>query len=241
MSLDDWIMSENRPRVLIIEDDPPIRRFLHVSLSGHNYEVMDAQTGKEGLMQATQQPPEVVILDLGLPDMDGVEVICQLRDWSAVPIIVVSARGQEKDKVAALDAGADDYLTKPFSMGELLARLRVAMRHTAMVVDKSQTTSQFVLGDLRVDLALRHVFVGDKEIHLTPHEYRLLTILVQHAGKVLTHQFLLKEIWGPSEVDQTHYLRIFMANLRRKIEQDPAQPRYLLTEQGVGYRLMDEL
>jgi two-component system KDP operon response regulator KdpE len=241
MSLDDWIMSQNQPRILIIEDDPPIRRFLHVSLSGHNYEVMDAQTGKEGLMQATQQPPDVVILDLGLPDMDGVEVIRQLRQWSTVPIIVVSARGQEKDKVAALDAGADDYLTKPFSIGELLARLRVAMRHSAMVVDKSQPTSQFILGDLKVDLALRRVFVGDKEIHLTPHEYRLLTILVQHAGKVLTHQFLLKEIWGPSDVDQTHYLRIFMANLRRKIEQDPAQPRYLLTEQGVGYRLIDEL
>jgi two-component system KDP operon response regulator KdpE len=240
MSLDEWTMSENRPRILIIEDDPPIRRFLHVSLSGHNYEVMDAQTGKEGLMQATQQPPEVVILDLGLPDMDGVEVIRQLRDWLAVPIIVVSARGQEKDKVAALDAGADDYLTKPFSIGELLARLRVAMRHSAVIKNDSQATSQFVIGDLRVDLALRRVFVGDNEIHLTPHEYRLLAILTQHAGKVLTHQFLLKEIWGPSEVDQTHYLRIFMANLRRKIERDSAQPRYLLTEQGVGYRLTDE-
>jgi two-component system KDP operon response regulator KdpE len=234
-------MSENRPGILIIEDDPAIRRFLRVSLSGHNYEVMDAQTGKEGLMQATQQPPEVVILDLGLPDMDGVEVIRQLREWSTVPIIVISARGQEKEKVAALDVGADDYLTKPFGIGELLARLRVAMRHSNMIRDDSQATSQFVLGDLRVDLALRRVFVGENEIHLTPHEYRLLTILVQHAGKVLTHQFLLKEIWGPCDVDQTHYLRIFMANLRRKIEQDPTQPRYLLTEQGVGYRLIDEL
>ncbi len=233
-------MSENRPKILIIEDDPPIRRFLHVSLSSHSYEVMDAQTGKDGLMQAIQQPPEVVILDLGLPDMEGVEVIRQLRDWSAVPIIVVSARGQEKDKVTALDAGADDYLTKPFSIGELLARLRVAMRHSAVIKNGSQAISQFVIGDLRVDLALRRVFVGDNEIHLTPHEYRLLTILVQHVGKVLTHQFLLKEIWGPSDVDQTHYLRIFMANLRRKIERDPAQPRYLLTEQGVGYRLADE-
>ena len=234
-------MSENRPIILIVEDDPPIRRFLHVSLSSHNYEVIDAETGKDGLMQAMQHPPEVVILDLGLPDIDGVEVIRQLREWSSMPIIVVSARGQEKDKVAALDAGADDYLTKPFSIGELLARLRVAMRHSAMIKDDSQATSQFVIGDLKVDLALRRVFVGDNEIHLTPLEYRLLTILVQHAGKVLTHQFLLKEIWGPSDVDQTHYLRIFMANLRRKIERDPAQPRYLLTEQGVGYRLIDDL
>ena len=233
-------MSENHPRILIIEDDPPIRRSLHVSLSSHNYEVMDAETGKDGLMQAIQQPPEVVILDLGLPDMEGVEVIRQLRDWSSIPIIIVSARGQEKDKVAALDAGADDYLTKPFGIGELLARMRVAMRHAAMIKNDSQATSQFVIGDLKVDLALRWVFVGDNEIHLTPLEYRLLTILVQHAGKVLTHQFLLKEIWGPSDVNQAHYLRIFMANLRRKIERDPAQPRYLLTEQGVGYRLTDE-
>ena len=234
-------MTENRPRILIIEDDPPIRRFLNVSLSSHNYEVIDAETGKEGLMQAAQQPPEVVILDLGLPDMDGIEVIRQLRDWSSIPIIIVSARGQEKDKVAALDAGADDYLTKPFSMGELLARLRVAMRHSAVIKDDSQTASQFVIGDFKVDLALRRVFVGKNEIHLTPLEYRLLTIMVQYAGKVLTHQFLLKEIWGPSDVNQTHYLRIFMGNLRRKIELDPAQPRYLLTEQGVGYRLIDEL
>jgi len=234
-------MAENCPRILIIEDDPPIRRFLHVSLSSHNYEVIDAETGKEGLMQAAQQPPEVVILDLGLPDMDGIEVIRQLRDWSSIPIIIVSARGQEKDKVAALDAGADDYLTKPFSMGELLARLRVAMRHSAVIKDDSQTASQFVIGDFKVDLALRRVFVGKNEIHLTPLEYRLLTIMVQYAGKVLTHQFLLKEIWGPSDVNQTHYLRIFMGNLRRKIELDPAQPRYLLTEQGVGYRLIDEL
>jgi len=240
MLSDDQIMSENRPIILIIEDDPPIRRFLHVSLSSYNYNVIDAQTGKEGLIQAAQQMPEVIILDLGLPDMDGIEVILQLRDWSSIPIIIVSARGQEKDKVTALDAGADDYLTKPFGIGELLARLRVAMRHSAVIKNDSQATSQFVIGDLKVDLALRRVFVGDNEIHLTPLEYRLLTILVQHAGKVLTHQFLLKEIWGPSDIDQTHYLRIFMANLRRKIETDPAQPRYLLTEQGVGYRLTDE-
>lgn len=233
-------MSQDRPKILVIEDDPAIRRFLHVSLTSHDYQVIDAQTGKDGLMQATQQPPDVIILDLGLPDMEGTDVIRQLRDWSAVPIVIVSARGQEKDKVLALDAGADDYLTKPFGISELLARLRVAIRHTAMLQSDSSTASLFVVGDLKVDLALRRVFVGKNEIHLTPLEYRLLAVLVKHAGKVLTHQFLLKEIWGPSDVDQTHYLRIFMANLRRKIEKDPAQPRYLLTEQAVGYRLTDE-
>lgn len=233
-------MNENRPRILVIEDDRQIRRFLTVSLSNRDYEVTEAETGKEGLLQAMQQPPDAVILDIGLPDMEGIEVIRQLRDWSSMPIIIVSARGQEKDKVAALDAGADDYLTKPFGIGELLARLRVAMRHSAMIKD-NKTTSLFSVGDLEVDLALRRVKVGTEEIHLTPIEYRLLAILVQHAGKVLTHQFLLKEIWGPSDVDQTHYLRIFMANLRRKIEHDPAQPKYLLTEQGVGYRLIEEM
>lgn len=233
-------MSENHPRILVIEDDRQIRRFLTVSLSNRDYEVTEAETGKEGLLQAMQQPPDAVILDLGLPDMEGIEVIRQLRDWSSTPIIIVSARGQEKDKVTALDAGADDYLTKPFGIGELLARLRVAMRHSAMIKN-NKTTSQFSVGDLEVDLALRRVKVGTEEVHLTPIEYRLLAILVQHAGKVLTHQFLLKGIWGPSDVDQTHYLRIFMANLRRKIELDPAQPKYLLTEQGVGYRLLEEM
>lgn len=230
----------SQPRILVIEDDPAIRRFLNVSLSSHDYQVTDAKTGKEGLMQAIQQPPDVIILDLGLPDIEGIEVIRQLRDWSSIPIIIVSARGQEKDKVLALDAGADDYVTKPFGISELLARLRVAMRHSTMIKSDTSADSLFIVGDLKVDLALRRVFVKDKEIHLTPLEYRLLATLVKHAGKVLTHQFLLKEIWGPSDVDQTHYLRIFMANLRRKIECDPAQPRYLLTEQAVGYRLTDE-
>lgn len=233
-------MNETRPRILVIEDDRQIRRFLTVSLSSHDYEVTEAETGKEGLLQAMQQPPDAVILDIGLPDIEGIEVIRQLRDWSSTPIIIVSARGQEKDKVDALDAGADDYLTKPFGIGELLARLRVAMRHSAIIKD-NKTTSQFNVGDLEVDLALRRVKVGTEEVHLTPIEYRLMAILVQHAGKVLTHQFLLKEIWGPSDVNQTHYLRIFMANLRRKIEHNPAQPKYLLTEQGVGYRLIEEI
>jgi two-component system KDP operon response regulator KdpE len=232
-------MSESRPLILVIEDDPPIRRFLRASLSSHDFEVQEASTGKEALMLATQRPPDLVVLDLGLPDMDGIEVISRLRDWTAVPIIIVSARGQEKDKVAALDAGADDYLTKPFGVGELLARMRVALRHAATVAGgKERESTQFAVGELKMDLAARLVFVGERKIHLTPIEYKLLATLVHHAGKVLTHRFLLKEVWGPPYVDQSHYLRIFMANLRRKIEADPARPRYLLTEQGVGYRLL---
>jgi two-component system KDP operon response regulator KdpE len=234
-------MSEHRPLILVIEDDPPIRRFLRASLSSHDCEVAEATTGKEALMLATQQPPDLVILDLGLPDMDGLEIIHRLRDWTSVPIIIVSARGQEKDKVAALDAGADDYLTKPFGAGELLARIRVALRHSSAIAgDTPQEMKQFSVGDLTVDLAGRRVLVRGHEVHLTPIEYKLLTTLVRHAGKVLTHRFLLKEVWGPPYVEQTHYLRIFMANLRRKIEADPARPRYLLTEQGVGYHLSEE-
>jgi two-component system KDP operon response regulator KdpE len=230
----------DHPIILVIEDDPPIRRFLRASLVNCDYAVVEAGTGKEGLALALQRPPELVILDLGLPDMDGLEAIRRLRDWTSVPIVIVSARGQEKDKVAALDAGADDYLTKPFGVGELLARMRVAMRHAATIAAKGQETAQFAVGELNVDLAARRVQMGSAEVHLTPIEYRLLTTLVKYAGKVLTHRFLLKEVWGPPYVDQTHYLRIFMANLRRKLEADPARPRYLLTEQGVGYRLADE-
>jgi two-component system KDP operon response regulator KdpE len=234
-------MTPDRPVILVIEDDPPIRRFLRASLASRDYEVVEAAAGKEALMLAAQQPPDLVILDLGLPDMDGLEVIRRLRDWTAVPIVIVSARGQEKDKVAALDAGADDYLTKPFGVGELLARMRVALRHAATLAHgEGQESSQFAVGELNVDLAARRVFVGQREVHLTPIEYRLLTTLARHAGKVLTHRFLMKEVWGPPYVEQTHYLRIFMANLRRKIEADPARPRYLVTEQGVGYRLAGE-
>jgi two-component system KDP operon response regulator KdpE len=232
-------MSENRARILVIEDDPPIRRFLRASLANHEYDVVEASTGQEALVLASQRPPDLIILDLGLPDMDGIEVIRRLRDWSQSPIVIVSARGQEKDKVAALDAGADDYLTKPFGVGELLARMRVAMRHAA-TAGGQEAAAKFAVGELKVDLAGRRVFVGEKEVHLTPIEYRLLTTLAHHAGKVLTHRFLLREVWGPPYVEQTHYLRIFMANLRRKIETDPARPRYLLTEQGIGYRLAEQ-
>jgi two-component system KDP operon response regulator KdpE len=228
----------NSALVLLVEDELPIRRFLRSALSAEGYRLAEAEEGRQALRLAVQQPPDLVLLDLGLPDMDGQEVLLQLREWLHAPIVVLSARGQEKDKVAALDAGADDYLTKPFSTGELLARIRVALRHAARAGEQESPT--FVLDELQVDLAARRVEVRGAEVRLTPLEYKLLTTLVRHAGKVLTHRFLLKEVWGPQQSDETHYLRVFMANLRRKIEADPAAPRYLLTEQGVGYRLAAE-
>ncbi len=232
-------MTDTEPLILLIEDEPPVHKFLGASLPAHGFRLLGAETGKDGLARAADYNPDVVLLDLGLPDLDGLEVTRRLREWSNVPIIVLSARGQEKDKIAALDAGADDYLTKPFSTGELLARIRVAIRHTARLADNSPQPT-FIVGDLRVDLAGRHVFVGDTEVHLTPIEYKLLTVLVRYAGKVLTHQALLKEVWGPHHTQDTHYLRVHMAQLRRKIEPDPAQPRYLLTETGIGYRFADQ-
>jgi two-component system KDP operon response regulator KdpE len=226
---------------LVIEDEPPIRRFLRASLSGEGYRLAEAETGQQSLSMAATQPPDLVILDLGLPDMDGLQIIEELRRWSQMPIIILSARGQEKDKVIALDRGADDYLSKPFGMGELLARIRVALRHQARISGPSAgAATRFSVGDLTVDLEARRVFMHGQEVHLTPIEYRLLTTFVQHAGKVLTHRFLLKEVWGPGHTEETHYLRVFTANLRRKLEADPARPRYLLTEQGVGYRLAAE-
>lgn len=224
------------PLILVVEDELPIRRFLRTSLADADYRLVEAETGQQGLRVASQQPPDLVILDLGLPDMDGQEVLKQLREWLKAPIIILSARDQEKQKVTALDNGADDYLTKPFSTAELLARIRVALRHSAKVNAETQS-STFTSGELRVDMANRHVFVGDAEVHLTPLEYKLLTTLIHHAGKVLTHRFLLKEVWGPHHVQETHYLRVFMASLRRKIEADPTEPKTLITEQGVGYRL----
>jgi two-component system KDP operon response regulator KdpE len=230
-------MTENAPLVLVVEDESPIRRFLRAALA-EAYRFNEAESGEEGLRVAVAQPPDLVVLDLGLPDIDGLEVIKRLREWSSAPIIVLSARGQEHDKVAALDAGADDYLTKPFGVGELLARVRVALRHAARAGDGDGT--QIRIDQLLVDLGARRVFVGEREVHLTPLEYRLLVTLARHTGKVLTHRFLLKEVWGPGEAAETHYLRVYMAALRRKIEIDPARPRYLLTEQGVGYRLADQ-
>jgi two-component system KDP operon response regulator KdpE len=227
------------PLVLVIEDEPQILKFLRASLSAHGYRLNEATSGKQGLVLAAQQPPELVILDLGLPDIDGLDVTRELRTWSAVPIVVLSARGQEEDKVAALDAGADDYLTKPFSVAELAARLRVALRHVARLKDGAPD-SVFTVGELKVDLGKRLVWVKGEIVHLTPTEYRLLTTLVRHAGKVLTHQMLLKEVWGPADVNEVQYLRVYMGQLRQKLESNPAQPRYLITEPGVGYRLAAE-
>lgn len=229
-------MSPDSAKVLVIEDEPEIRRFLRVSLQAHGYRLTEAHTGQAGLMQAASDPPDVIILDLGLPDIDGLKVIQQLRGWSHVPIVVLSARGQEDDKVIALDNGADDYVTKPFGISELLARMRVALRHASRPTD-GEVTPEFAVNNLRVDLTRRQVFVDGLEVHLTPTEYRLLTTLVKHAGKVLTHRQLLKEVWGPDSVHETQYLRVFMNQLRQKIESDPAQPRCLLTEPAVGYRL----
>jgi len=226
-------------RILVIEDEQEIRRFLRASLTSHGYSLVEAEDGEGGIRQAASQQPELIILDLGLPDMDGLSVVQQIRSWSRVPIIILSARGQEQDKVEALDAGADDYLTKPFGIAELLARLRVALRHEARSAGGAGDPV-FSVGDLRVDLANRRVSVAEREIHLTPNEYRLLTTLVKHAGKVLTHRQLLKEVWGPGNASETHYLRVYMAQLRQKLEADSTQPRYLITEPGVGYRLMNE-
>ena len=222
--------------VLIVEDEPQVLRFLRASLSAHGYRVLEAASGEQGLVEAATRAPDIVLLDLGLPDLDGVEVARRLRGWSAVPVIVLSARGQESDKIKALDAGADDYLTKPFGVGELLARMRVALRNAARVAAGAGEPS-FEVGDLRVDLAARRVFVRDEEVRLTRTEYNLLATLVKHVGKVVTHRQLLLEVWGPGATGESHYLRVYMGQLRHKLEQDPARPRYLLTETGVGYRL----
>jgi two-component system, OmpR family, KDP operon response regulator KdpE len=222
--------------ILLVDDELAIRRFLRVSLADAGYHVQEAETAAQAIRLAGQQPPDLVVLDLGLPDMDGQEVLKQLREWLHAPIIVLSARDQEKQKVAALDSGADDYLCKPFSTGELLARIRVALRHAARG-NSDKESSTFEAGDLKVDLSARRVFARAQEIHLTPLEYKLLSELIRHAGKVLTHRHLLKEVWGPHHLQETHYLRVFMASLRRKIEADPAQPELLRTEPGVGYRL----
>ncbi len=228
----------DRPLILIVEDEKSIVRFLRASLGGHDYRLAVAETGKQALMMINSQPPDMIILDLGLPDMDGMDIIDQVRQWSCLPIIILSARDRERDKVNALDHGADDYLTKPFSVPELLARLRVALRHRAHeAVGEDSARRVFESHDLCVDMEKRLVIVAGAEVHLTPIEYRLLTSLIAHAGKVLTHRMLLREVWGPGYAEEVHQLRVHMANLRRKIETNPNQPRHILTEQGVGYRL----
>lgn len=230
-------MVEPTPLILIVEDEPPIRRFLRASLSDAGYRFNEAESGAEALRQAAHQPPDLVILDLGLPDLDGQEVLRQLREWCSAPVIILSARDQESQKVRALDSGADDYVVKPFGVGELLARIRAALRHNQKASDE---TSTFELDALTVDLSARTVEVRGQSVHLTPLEYKLLTTMIRHAGKVLTHRHLLREVWGPENSHETHYLRVFVAGLRRKLEVDPAQPRYLLTEPGVGYRFAGE-
>jgi len=225
-----------KPTALVIDDELQIRRLLRVCLEANGYRVTEAATGREGIAEAAQHPPDVVILDLGLPDIEGFTVLKRLREWSRVPVIVLSVRDREEDKIAALDNGADDYVTKPFSSGELLARLRVAQRHAA----PSAETTIFRSGQLEVDLAARVVKLKGREVKLTATEYSLLRLFVQHAGKVLTHQQILREVWGPNYVEQTHYLRVYLAHLREKLEANAAQPELLITEPGVGYRLVSK-
>jgi two-component system KDP operon response regulator KdpE len=231
---------ENLTIILLIEDERQMRRFLRVTLQSERYGLIEADTAAEGLSQAATRSPDIVLLDLGLPDMDGLEVIKKLREWSAVPIIVISAREQEGDKIKALDEGADDYLTKPFGAGELLARIRVALRH-AVPKSQDQKDAIFTAEDLNIDFLKRQVHRGDREIHLTPIEYRLLVVLVRNAGRVMTHRHILKEVWGPAYIEQTHYLRVFMNQLRKKIETDSARPHFLLNEPGIGYRFKPDL
>lgn len=232
-------MPDKELLILVIEDEQPIRRFLKLALTDHGYGFREAGNGNEGLAKVTQERPDLVILDLGLPDMDGLDLTRQLREWSSVPIIILSARGQEKDKVEALDAGADDYLTKPFGVPELLARVRVALRHAARLA-AGQNEPIFSFGNILVDLSRRRVLVDQEEVKLTRIEYKLLTTLIKYSGKVVTHNQLLKEIWGQEYFDESNYLRVYMAHLRRKLEKDPAHPKYFITEAGVGYRLRIE-
>ncbi len=231
--------SSDHPRILVIEDEPAIRKFLRILLQSEGFIVTETDMARTGVGHAIAEPPDAVILDLGLPDEDGLTVIQRLREWSQAPIIVLSARGRESDKVAALDAGADDYLTKPFGAGEFMARLRVALRHAAQAGGSSDKAI-FRAGELTVDLGRREVTLADQPVRLTPTEYRLLLVLVRNAGKVVTHRQLLKDVWGPESVSENQYLRVYMGQLRRKLEIDPTRPRYLKTEAGVGYRLVDE-
>jgi two-component system KDP operon response regulator KdpE len=228
------MMAPEGARILVIDDEHQIRRMLNVALSAHGYSLAEASSGKEGLSQASIFHPDLVVLDLGLPDLDGMEVISRLREWTQVPIIVLSVRERENDKIDALDAGADDYLTKPFSMGELLARIRVAIKHFA----KSEDEPVLAFPDLTIDLARRIVLLLGQEVKLTPTEYEILKYLALHSGRVITHGQLLRAVWGPNYQGETHYLRVYIGQLRRKIEKNPTQPRYIMTEAGVGYRFI---
>jgi two-component system KDP operon response regulator KdpE len=222
------------PLILIVEDDQQIRRFLRAALSAEGYRFQEAATAQEGLTQAAAHRPDLILLDLGLPDRDGLDVIRGVREWSTAPILVLSARGREHDKIEALDLGADDYVAKPFTIGELMARIRAALRRSSAIAPGAV----FQFGNIEVDLDKRMVKVGGEPVHLTPNEYRLLQVLIKHAGKVLTQHQLLIEVWGPNSTEQSQYLRVYVAQLRRKLEQNPARPKYLQTEPGVGYRLV---
>jgi two-component system, OmpR family, KDP operon response regulator KdpE len=231
-------MTDVLPLVLIVEDEAPMRRFLRAALVARDFRVAEAATAREGIVAVTAHRPDIVLLDLGLPDADGIDVTRELREWSQVPVIVLSARGREEDKVAALDAGADDYVTKPFGVDELLARMRVALRRTARIEGR-ETTTVLETGALRVDLEKREVTSEGRPVRLTPIEFRLLVCLARHPGRVLTHGQLVKEVWSGAAGVAAHHVRVHMAELRKKIEDDPARPKILITEPGVGYRLKE--
>ena len=229
-------MTEPRATVLVVEDEPEIRRFLRTSLGAEGYRVVESGTGERGAADAGTHKPDLAIVDLGLPDIDGVEVIRRIRAWSPMPVVVLSARAQERSKIEALDAGADDYITKPFGVGELLARVRVALRHAT----RSPSGMVLSFGEAKIDLQKRRATRDGNEVHLTPIEFKLVSCLAKHLGMVVTHRQLLREVWGPSHAEDSHYLRIYVKQLREKLEADPVQPRYLITETGIGYRLLSD-
>jgi two-component system KDP operon response regulator KdpE len=230
----------NKPYILVVEDDRPIRNFITASLGAQGFNYIETDKGNEAIALSMSYNPDLIILDLGLPDIDGIEVIAKIREWSKIPIIIVSARENERQKIEALDKGADDYLTKPFGIGELLARVRVSLRHRTTNQAESENMDTFKVKNLIVDFDKRKVIINNEEMHLTPIEYKIMALLCKYSGKVLTHNFIIHEIWGSAIGNETQSLRVFMASLRRKIEKNPAQPEYIYTEVGVGYRLIDE-
>lgn len=230
----------NNTMILVVEDEKSIRNFIRISLDTQGYRVIESSTGNEAMALTMSYNPELIILDLGLPDIDGIEIIRKIREFKDTPIIIVSARGQDRDKIDALDLGADDYLSKPFSMGELLARVRVLLRRVGKNKESSEIVSNYNVDGLEVDLEKRRIMIQGEEVHFTPIEFKIFALLIKHAGKVLTHNYIIKEVWGGVIGGENQSLRVFMANIRRKIEKEPANPRFLLTEVGVGYRLVDE-
>lgn len=231
---------DNKPYILVVEDDKPIRNFIIASLKAQEFNYIETDKGMEAIALSMSHKPDLIILDLGLPDMDGIEVIERVREWSKIPIIIVSARENERQKIEALDKGADDYLTKPFGIGELLARIRVSLRHSRVSTNQNDNIEIFKVKGLVVDFDKRKVIINNEDIHLTPIEYKIMALLCKYAGKVLTHSFIINEIWGSAVGNETQSLRVFMASLRRKIEKNPAEPQYIYTEVGVGYRLADD-